>query len=207
MSGAIAYARGIIPDAINREPNDFYPTPPAATRALLAVEKFDGWIWEPACGDGAMSTVLLEAGYTVYSTDLINRNYGVPNHDFLADKSKAPNIVTNPPFKIAQQFVEHALACATGKVAMLCRLGWLEGIERNRLFKTTPLARVWVFSNRIPMARSGTDFGKGGGGMIAFAWYVWDHTHDGPPTLGWLLSDKIARAPRSKAACNMSEFW
>lgn len=187
-----SYARSIIPDAANRERDDFYPTPPAATRALLNVEKFDGPIWEPACGDGAISKVLIEAGYDVHSTDLIDRGYGTPNRDFLLDfQSQSANIITNPPFKFAQEFVEHALSRSTSKVAMLCRLAWLEGIERNALFTSTPIARVWVFSNRIPMLRNGDAMHAGGGGMIAFAWFVWDHSYVGAPNIGWLLTDRV----------------
>lgn len=59
-----------------RVPHDFYPTPPEAVRALLSVEAFEGSIWEPACGDGAISKVLLAAGFDVVSTDLIDRGFG-----------------------------------------------------------------------------------------------------------------------------------
>lgn len=78
---------------------EFYPTPPEATRALLSVESFEGSIWEPACGDGAISKVLEAAGYQVVSTDLIDRGYGAGGQDFL--KSTEPlgrNIITNPPY-------------------------------------------------------------------------------------------------------------
>lgn len=61
MANAVAYVRGIIPDKANREKDDFYPTPPAAVRALLSVETFEGAIWEPACGDGAIAGALLAA--------------------------------------------------------------------------------------------------------------------------------------------------
>lgn len=78
---------------------EFYPTPPEATRALLSVESFEGDIWEPACGDGAISKVLKAAGYQVVSTDLINRGYGAGGHNFLkSDKTLAKNIITNPPY-------------------------------------------------------------------------------------------------------------
>ena len=78
---------------------EFYPTPPEATRALLSVEQFDGSIWEPACGDGAISKVLTEAGYQVVSTDLIDRGYGEGGHDFLKSTTPlAKNIITNPPY-------------------------------------------------------------------------------------------------------------
>lgn len=185
MSGA-AWAKGIAPDAENRERDDFYPTPPEATRALLNVEKFEGGIWEPACGDGSISRVLEAAGYEVESTDLIARGYGTPNRDFLLEwQQTADNIVTNPPFKHAEDFARHSLRRSRRKVAMLCRLAWLEGKERGKMFRTTPLARVWVFSSRVLMTRAGMEM-SGGGGMIAFAWYVWDHEHSGAPTLGWL---------------------
>ncbi len=186
-TGAIAYVRGIIPDKANREKDDFYPTPPRATLALLKVEKFHGEIWEPACGDGAISRVLIDAGYTVKSSDLIDRGYGDSNRDFLLDyETRTDNVITNPPFKHAEEFAIHALRVSRGKVAMLCRLAWLEGKARRRMFLETPIARVWVFSSRVPMLRGGEEMMKGGGGMIAFAWHVWDHQHKGPPTLGWL---------------------
>src|SRR5579859_3405497 len=92
---------GVAVDREQREKDDFYPTPPEGTQALLRVEKFDGPIWEPACGEGAISIVLSGAGYEVINTDLVNRGYGVPRVDFLMEtKSLAPNIVTNPPFKM-----------------------------------------------------------------------------------------------------------
>jgi hypothetical protein len=186
MSNATAYVRGIIPDVENREKNDFYPTPPEGTLALLSVEDFDGKIWEPACGDGAISKVLIEHGYEVESTDLVDRGFGTPRIDFLMEYRTVPNIVTNPPFKLALPFVQHALSCTTGKVAMLVRLAWLEGIERRALFESSPLARVWVFSKRLTMVRAGDESLRGGGSMTAFAWLVWEHGHRGRPELGWV---------------------
>lgn len=188
-AGAVAYVRGVIPSE-DREKDDFYPTPPAGTWALLAREKFEGPIWEPACGRGDMSRVLQAAGYEVISTDLVDRGYGEPRHDFLMEwQARAPNIVTNPPFKLCEEFVRHALELTTGKVAMLARLAWLEGKARRELFETTPLARVWIFAGRLNMSRGelpADNAPTGAGGMLAFAWFVWDHAHKGPPTLGWV---------------------
>ena len=186
MTAAASFARAIAPDAENRERDDWYPTPPEGTRALLAVETFDGGIWEPACGDGAISIELQAAGYSVDSSDLIDRGFGTPNVDFLLDwRTTADNIVTNPPFKHAEPFARHALTRSRRKVALLCRLAWLEGAGRRRLFTTTPLARIWVFSRRLQFKRPGwTD--TGAGGMTAFAWFVWEHGHVGKPQIGWL---------------------
>lgn len=187
MANAIAYVRGVIPDAANREADDFYPTPPEGTHRLLAVEGFTGNIWEPACGDGAISRELEAAGHTVRSTDLVDRGYGAARVDFLMEwADRADNIVTNPPFKMAEEFARHALALADRKVALLCRLAWLEGLGHKELFTSTPLARVWVFSKRLHMQRARQAQKTDAGGMIAFAWFVWERGHDGPPTLGWI---------------------
>src|SRR5256885_14004845 len=91
---------------------EFYPTPPEATRALLSVENFDGPIWEPACGRGAISMVLEAAGHQVVSTDLIQRDYGAGGIDFLSQtEPRAKHIVTNPPYGrgLGDAFVRHAL--------------------------------------------------------------------------------------------------
>lgn len=182
------YVRGQAPLA-NRSAEDFYPTPPEMTRALLSVEKFDGDIWEPACGDGAMSRVLQDAGYAVTSTDLVDRGFGEGGRDFLMEAATADNIVTNPPFTLVEQFIERAVTGSRRKVAILGRLGLLEGQARRKLWDARPMARVWVFSKRVACVKPGDPaYGsKGGkGGMIAYAWYVWDRGHNGKPELGWL---------------------
>lgn len=185
-----AFSRAQTDDPINRETHDFYPTWPAATRALLSVERFDGSIWEPACGNGAMSRELIAAGYPVVSTDLIDRGYGEGGRDFLAEWAPlASNIVTNPPFRWATEFVDRALLLTArdkGKVALFLRLAFLEGVERGRWFPSTPLARVWVMSRRVPMGRGKLAEQGAGHGVIAFAWFVWDHNYAGMPSLGWL---------------------
>ena len=185
MSVALAYARSNIPSP-DRDKDDFYPTPPEATRAMLAAETFTGPIWEPACGDGAICNVLTDAGYQVIATDLNTHGHGESRIDFLMEQRLlAPNIVTNPPYKNAEAFLQKSLDLGAQKVAFLLRLSWLEGIERKVMFESTPLARVHVASRRISMSRRGTDNGNGGGSMIAFAWFVWDRSHTGAPSLSW----------------------
>lgn len=174
-------------DAESIRGDDFYASPPQAIHALCDVEKFDGPIWEPACGDGAISSVLDARGYETVSTDLVHRGYGTGGIDFLMEwQPRAPNIVTNPPFKLAEQFAERAVRLTSGKVAFLMRLVWLEGQRRRKLFTSTPLARVWVFSGRIPRMHRHDYTGPTTTSTIAFAWFVWDRAHNGPPVLGWL---------------------
>lgn len=179
-----AYARSIIPDAENRHKDDFYKTDPRATQALCRVEQFEGIIHDPCCGDGAIAAELVDAGYEVTAHDLVDRGYGAPRVDFLMERLRHDNIVMNPPFKLAQAFIDHALGLADRKMVSLARLGFLEGRARKGWFESTPLARVWVFSGRITMHRGGHDTMRGS--MIAFAWFVWDHGHEGPPQLGWV---------------------
>lgn len=184
MDAKLRRALSIVGSSPGRPADDFYPTPPEATEALLRVETFEGQIWEPACGDGAMSRVLENHGHDVYSTDLIDRGYGVAPVDFLTSTHRCANIVTNPPFTLAQPFVEHALSLTTGKVAMLCKLQFLEGAKRRKMFESTPLARVWVFSKRISLTRNGVKMKHGG--MVPYCWLTFIHGHVGPPALGWI---------------------
>lgn len=169
--------------------DDFYASPPMAVEALLRVEKFTGAIWEPACGDGAISTVLQDHGYDVVSTDLVERGYGQGRIDFLMEQQAlAPNIVTNPPYKNGTDFAEHSCRLAKGKVAFLMRLVWLEGARRKKLFEQTRLKRVWVFSKRIPRMHRAGYTGKTTSSSIAFAWFVWDNSDlsTNPPVIGFL---------------------
>lgn len=179
-------AQSIVGTSPGRPDKDFYPTPPEATKALLRMETFGGTIWEPACGDGAISKILEVRGYTVKSSDLVNRGYGESPVDFLSCQKleKVQSIITNPPYCLAEQFVKTALSVTTDKVAMLLKLVFLEGISRKPLFETTPLARVWVFSRRLSMSRKGEPLSNGG--MLAFAWFVWEHGWKDSPRLGWI---------------------
>ena len=92
-------AQSIVGSSPGRNWQDFYPTPPEATEALLSVEQFTGGVWEPACGDGAISRVLEARGFTVTSSDLVDRGYGEPRRDFLLFPAYRciDNIITNPP--------------------------------------------------------------------------------------------------------------
>ena len=166
--------------------DDLYETPPEATRALLRVENFDGVIWEPACGKGGIVTVLREHGYEVLATDLVDYDFPTSQWglDFLMEpKLWGTSIVTNPPFKLADQFVSHALALGAAKVVMLLRLAFLESTRRTRILENAGLARVHVFRNRLPfMHRDGWE-GPKTTSATAYAWFVWDKRHRGPTEL------------------------
>ena len=163
---------------------DFYPTPAWATFALIDNERFDGDIWECACGDGAMASVLEETSSAVESSDLYDRGFGEVNHDFLTTTRHRQNIITNPPFHSAEGFIASALESAERKFALLLRLAFLEGGNRARtIFTVHPPSRVWVFSERITFYPKGTK--RAGGGTTAYAWMVWDKNHIGATELAW----------------------
>lgn len=178
-------AQSLVGSSSGRPNDDFYPTPAYAVEALLDAEPFFGDIWEPACGDGAICKVLEKRGHTVLATDLNYRGWGEAPHDFLKSPLTCTNIITNPPYKLGEDFVHASLDRTTGKVALLMKLAFLEGAKRKVMFQTTPLKRVLVFSKRLTMARNG-ETEKYSSGMIAFAWFVWDHDFSGQPTLDWL---------------------
>lgn len=177
---------GVAVDREKREKDDFYPTPPEGTRALLTVEQFDGAIWEPACGDGAISKELAAAGYEVVSTDLVDRGYGEARVDFLLEwHSRAPNLVTNPPNKLLDQFMQQATRLVPGKIALLAPVRSVAGVRRRQIYETTALARIWVFAPRPQLWRGGVPTSENGS-VMDLAWLVWDRAHRGPPTIGWI---------------------
>ncbi len=164
---------------------DFFPTPRWATHALIANETFTGEIWECACGDGSMSEVLKFTGQEIVSSDLYDRGYGEAGHDFLKSSRCASNIVTNPPYNAAEGFIHSGLDRATRKFALLLRLAFLEGSNRQRtIFSEMPPSRVWVFSERITFYPAGAV--KKGTGTTAYAWFVWDKFASNGTELKWL---------------------
>jgi hypothetical protein len=166
--------------------DDLYETPPEAVHALMRSVSLPTHIWEPACGPGAIVNVLRDHGHCVYATDL--NDYGfktsVGGIDFLqwTQPPMANCIVTNPPFKLAQQFVAKAIELCP-RVIMLLRLAFLESERRRAVLDAGTLSQVFVFRNRLPMMhRDGWEGNKVSSAM-AFAWYVWDREHRGPAEL------------------------
>lgn len=171
---------------------DFYPTPAWATYALIENEKFSGDIWESACGDGAMSEVLAQHSNNVESSDLFDRGFGQSGVDFTSTAQTAANVITNPPFNAAEQFVHSGVKAAKRKLALLLRLAFLEGGARQKtIFNRCPPSKVWVFSERITFYPRNVE--RKGSGTTAYAWFVWDQDHFGPTELKWLPTGYKAR--------------
>ena len=171
---------------------DFYPTPAWATYALIENEGFKGNIWECACGNGAMSEVLKEAAPKIESSDLYDRGYGEKGVDFLEPNRKARNVITNPPYNSAEGFVRSGLSVAQDKFALLLRLAFLEGANRQRtIFTECPPSRVWVFSERITFYPANAE--RKGSGTTAYAWFVWDKNAANGTEVKWFAPGYKAR--------------
>lgn len=179
--------------AITDRKDDLYETPDVAVLALLKMECIPLCVWEPCCGPGAIVRVLRGAGRAVIATDLVD--YGCPDsvarRDFLMEREApagVPAIVMNPPFKLAEEFVAHALTLVP-EVYVLLRVAFLEGLRWNDLGLRDHLARVHVFAPRLPMMhRGGWDGPVNSNSGMAFGWYSFQRdwaSKGGRPTLDW----------------------
>ena len=181
-------ARSIVGDSEGRPENDFYPTNDEYTQAMLDRVTFQGAILEPACGEGDMVMSLRKRGYKVVASDIVDYGFDGARSglDFLtlSDSVRVPNVVTNPPFKIAMEFARKATTIATGKVALLCKIQFLAGVKRAVMHQETHLTKVYVFPYRPKFGRNGEIYKNGG--MIDFAWYIWEKGYVGDPTVHWL---------------------
>jgi hypothetical protein len=174
-----------------RQKHDYYATEPRAIELLLEVEEFSDHIWECACGEGHLSKVLVERGYNVRSTDLIDRGYGEGGVDFLAQSEPFDgDIITNPPYKYASEFVYKALDLVPEgrKVAMFLKLQFLEGKKRKELFLKHPPKVIYVSSSRLLCAKNGEfeQMRAGGGSAVAYAWFVWVKGFKGDTIVKWI---------------------
>lgn len=179
-----------------RENNDYYATEPKALELLLKLETFSPYVWECACGEGHLSEVLKSHGYKVKSSDIINRGYpGTETLDFLQVNKEdikqdfSRDIITNPPYKYAKDFVRHALDISMDntKIAMFLKVQFLEGKARKELFKKYPPKVIYVASSRLLCAKNG-DFEtmrKGGGSAVAYAWFIWEKGFKGDTVVRW----------------------
>jgi hypothetical protein len=176
---------------------DFYPTPPWATRALMEhvilpqlgiVGRLDVkrmTCWEPAAGHGDMAHPLAEYFDRVLATDIHDHGGGRlihQQHDFLMPYLPGNGmlalegvdwIITNPPFRLAEQFIERARRVPGWRgTAMLVRSAFLEGVGRyGRLYALNPPTVVAQFTERVVMHHG--KLSPTGSTATAYCWLVW----------------------------------
>lgn len=183
----------------DREVNDYYATEPKALSLFLdRLEKdkvsLSKNIWECACGEGHLSKELIKRGFNVLSTDLIDRGFSEYNPiDFLNvpdDEIEELDILTNPPYKYAQEFVEKALNIVAdgNKVMMFLKVQFLEGQKRSKLFCENNPKYVYVSTKRLKCAING-DFESISSSATAYAWFVWEKGYKGDTVVRWFNND------------------
>lgn len=174
----------------NDSPDDF-PTPPWATRALLEhiipdVRDNQSCL-EPACGAGHMAKVLKEYFGDVRCSDAYDYGYASVR-DYLTypfETNAVDWVITNPPFRLAEEFVLRSLRVARHGVAILARTVFLESSGRyNRIFKDNPPAKFAQFVERVPMVKGRLDMKAST--ATGYAWLVWESGNTNKPSLMWV---------------------
>lgn len=171
----------------DRETNDYYATDPIALELLLKLEQFNN-VWECACGEGHLSKVLIKNNIHLKSSDLIDRGFGESGIDFISIDNQFWNgdIITNPPFRYAQEFAEKALQIIRDgdKLALFLRIQFLESIDRKHFFKSHPPKTIYVSSKRIKCAINGK-FNPKESSAACYIWVVWEKGYSGETILKW----------------------
>jgi hypothetical protein len=194
-SHAVMAQRAEAPDSL-----DDFPTPPWATRALLEHVIPNKEIlktlscFDPACGAGHMAKVFHEYFREVYAADIHKYGYGAVA-DFLTTKRAGPRnakipwqvdwVITNPPFRLGENFLEVAMRRARVGVALLARTVFLESVGRyERVFRDNPPTRVAQFTERVPMVKGRLD--KKASTATGYAWLVWEKNRSKEARLMWI---------------------
>lgn len=177
----------------DRQNEDYYATDPHAAELLLEIEDLDKNvpIWECSSGENHLANVFKEHGYEVRTSDIVKRTETTEILDFLSDGvyDWDGNIITNPPYKLASQFVEKAMNIIHkgNKCIMFLKLQFMEGKQRRKLFEKYPPKTIWVSSSRIMCAKNGKfdEMIAGGGSAVAYAFYVWEKGYKGDTVVKW----------------------
>ena len=176
---------------VEREKDDFYATPPLAVKELMKLESFNKNVWEPCCGMNHITNILIDHGYNVRTSDIVDRvNDGnIEIIDFLNCMEKWDgDIITNPPYKLATEFVYKAIETIKegNKVVMFLKLSFLETKKRRLLFDKYPPKIIYVASSRFGCSQTG-EFDETGntGSAIAYCWYIWEKGYNGDTIIKW----------------------
>lgn len=176
-----------------KESRDDFPTPPWATRALIehVLPKFgdleEQSCLEPACGAGHMDKVLREYFKVTTASDIHPYGYG-DVADFLAAPYEVGSfdwVITNPPFKLAEEFVAKSRNIAKCGVAVLARTVFIESVGRfERLFSQHPPAVFAQYVERVPMVKGRLD--KKASTATGYAWFVWLNENVSSTEVFWI---------------------
>lgn len=175
-----------------RADNDFYATSPSSVEVLLnTLQKYNisvGAVLEPAVGMGHIADVLKSHNINVTSGDLVDRGYPETQviDFFNVENIEEDDIITNPPYSFAAEFVEHSMELLKDDryCMMLLKIQFLEGQKRKKLFEKYPPKYVWVFSERQKCLKNGKD--EGGSSAVCYCWFIWQKGFEGKPMIDWI---------------------
>lgn len=187
-----------------RDPYDWYVEPYECSAALFRAERFNGIVWDPACGLGRIVEEARAAGLEAVGSDIVSRSkHCAAVSDFLEPEFTPDfqHIVVNPPFSSAEEFVRRALEIlpSDGKLAVILPLVWLSGFSSKRdWLPRSPLKTVFPISPR-PSMPPGKVIEAGvrpGNGTKDFAWLVWQSGYIGPAEVKFMNTNEIKRPKR-----------
>lgn len=164
-----------------KDEDDIFPTPEWVTEALMSHVKFDGLVYEPACGYGHMAKVI-EKWNKCRASDKNDLGYGEVR-DFLENPPKMSNCVTNPPYSHVKEFIDTALANTIGKVAMLCRIEFLSAQSRQEWFNKNPPAEILILGRRLKCWNKEAQDFSGATSAFSHIWIVWDCSREVKQTI------------------------
>ena len=179
-----------------RVENDYYATNPKAVEMLLNEYDFnDGYWLEPCVGEGHIAKIIESKCYAICTgIDVVDRGY--PNTiiaDFLTYETnqKFDNIITNPPYSLATEFIEKSLSLLSdgGKCAMFLKIQFIEGLKRKTLYENNPPKYIYVFRNRMATWNNGQELdpqGKRWATTMCHAWFIWEKGSKSEPIIRWL---------------------
>ena len=169
-----------------RQNEDFYATDPVATEWLLKLENIHDVVIDNSVGEGDLMFPIIKSGRKVIGFDIVNRFSQHPGFEFRNEnwlefnpnKLINADVIFNPPYKLAQEFVEHSINLVEEgrKVCAFLKLQFLEGKKRKELFEKYPPKIVYVSSSRILCAKNAdfTGMREAGGSAVAYAWFIWE---------------------------------
>ena len=175
---------------------DFYETPSWATELILdkllsdKVININEEILEPCCGAGAISKVLENKGFKVYSSDLQEEDfiYGKKGYNvYSLPDNLCETIITNPPYNqmTKNNMLYEFLRISKRKVILLLNIYYLSSSDRYEMLKNSHLQYVYIHSDRVTMYPFGKEKPKSTGTKM-FAWFVWDKEYNGEPIIRWI---------------------
>ena len=184
---------GVNPSA-ERQKEDFYATDPKALKIFIEKLgrdniKISKNVWECACGMGHLADVLIEDGHNVKKTDIVDRGCkGTIVSDFLEEENKFDgDILTNPPFKTAEKFVDKGVELLNdgNKLYLFLKIQFLEGQRRKKMFEINTPKYVYIYSARQLCCKDG-EFHKYSATTQCYAWYVWEKGYEGETIIRWI---------------------